>query len=166
MKQKLAVVTLVLIGSLQMAGDLLRLPALKAFGAAIAASPAPKVFTAQNGFETYANRFFLDWSGPGGRSASVEITPHNYAGLRGPYNRRNAYGAAISYAPVLVADARTASLFFSVARYGLCGDAPLLGELGIDPMSLQAPPRLRLEPRAFSYPDQSRQLVFEVDCNE
>lgn len=41
---------------------------------------------------------------------------------------------------------------FSAVRgletYALCGDAPLLRELGIDPKSLAGPARIRLEPVA------------------
>ena len=48
--------------------------------------------------------------------------------MQGPYNRRNAYGAALAYGPVLPQELRD-----PVMRYAMCGNAPLLSELGIDP---------------------------------
>ena len=65
--------------------------------------------------------------------AQLALTPEVYARLRGPYNRRNVYGAVLAYGPVLATDAAAAAAVRAVARYALCGDAPLLRELGIDP---------------------------------
>ena len=141
MKARVAAVAIVLLGTLQMTGDLLRIPVLKGVGAASGASPAPKVFSAVRGLETYSTRFFLEWDG-----TSVPLTPELYARLRGPYNRRNAYGAVVAYGPLLASAPTTRPLFEAVARHALCGDAPLLRELGIDPTTLVGPPRVRLEP--------------------
>jgi hypothetical protein len=74
------------------------------------------------------------------------LTPEVYGQVRGPYNRRNVYGAALAYGPVLVTDDRTRPLFESVVRYALCGDAPLLRELGIDAADVAGPVRVRYEP--------------------
>lgn len=162
----LPVIVLCAVGCVQMAGDLLQLPAVKAVGAALAASPAPKVFTAQNGFETYSSRFFVEWQDRAGVQHSVEVTPHNYAGVRGPYNRRNAYGAAVSYGPVLAANPRTAPMLAAVTEYALCGDAPLVRELGLDTSGRAGPMRLRLEPRRPPPVDAPWQLTFEAHCND
>jgi hypothetical protein len=162
----LPVVVLSAIGCVQMAGDLLGLPVVKAIGAALAASPQPKVFTAQNGFETYASRFFIEWRDADSAAHSVEITPENYAGVRGPYNRRNAYGAAVSYGPVLATNPKTAPMLAAVTRYSLCGDAPLVRELGLDLSQATGPVRLRLEPRRAPPADRSWQLTFEANCDE
>jgi hypothetical protein len=70
-----------------------------------------------------------------------------YARLRGPYNRRNVYGAVLAYGPVLSTDPAGRPMFEAVARYALCGDAPLLRELGIDPALVAGHVRLRLQPR-------------------
>src|SRR6476660_1631201 len=125
-----SVVLLLALGLLQMAGDVLRLPAIKGLAAATAASPAPKVFSAARGLETYSTRFFLEWTDKTGHFQSLEITPEQTRGLRGPYNRRNVYGAVLAYGPIMATDKRTAALYTSVARYAFCGDAPLLTELG------------------------------------
>src|SRR5262249_3975793 len=133
-----AAVFLVALGLLQMGGDLLQQYAiapvdqvgrlLKGVGAASTASPAPKVFSSVRGLETYSTRFFVEWTDRGGATHSLHVTPEVYARLRGPYNRRNVYGAALAYGPVLPAELRD-----PVMRYAVCGNAPLLRELGIDP---------------------------------
>ena len=46
---------LIVIGAVQMAGDVSGQRPIKAVGAALHASPAPKVFTAQDGFELLAD---------------------------------------------------------------------------------------------------------------
>ena len=143
-----------------MAADLAGLPALRGLAAATAASPAPRVFSAVGGLETYSTRFFVEWTDAAGEH-SVAITPEHYAGLRGPYNRRNVYGALLAYAPVLASSPATRPLFDAVARYALCGDAPLLAELGI--AARGSAPRLRLEPLAGSDTGELP-LRFEVAC--
>jgi hypothetical protein len=158
-----AAAALFLLGTIQMAGDLLHLSALKAIGAATAASPAPKVFSAVRGLETYSTRFVLEWSDRAGASHSVAVTPDLYSGLRGPYNRRNVYGAVLAYGPVLVSDPRTQEMFDSVAAYALCGDAPLLKELGIDPSQVAGHVRIHLEPRVGTHPDPMP-LLLEPRC--
>jgi hypothetical protein len=67
--------------------------------------------------------------------------------MRGPYNRRNIYGAVLAYGPVLVSDPRTLPMYDAVSRYALCGDAPILRELGVDPTQIAGRIRIRLEPR-------------------
>ena len=57
-----AALFLLFLGLLQMLGDVTGLAVLKGIGVATVASPAPKVFSAVNGFETYSTRFFLEWT--------------------------------------------------------------------------------------------------------
>jgi hypothetical protein len=106
------------------------------------------VFSAVRGLETYSTRFFVEWTDRGGERHSLELTPEVYAAMRGPYNRRNVFGAVVAYGPLLSTDARTRPMFERVAAYALCGDAPLLRELGIDPRTLVGPARVRLVPIA------------------
>ena len=141
---------LLVLGMLQMAGDVCNLPWLKGIGAATGASPAPKVFSSVRGLETLSTRFFIEWTDSAGDFHSLEITPELYAGLRGPYNRRNVYGALLAYGPVLQTDERTRDMFNSVARYGLCDGAPLLRDLHIDPANVRGTFVIRLQPRANS----------------
>ena len=146
---RVAAACLIAVGLLLMAGALCEryLSAgvgrpLKGLGAATAAAPAPKVFSAVRGLETYSTRFFLEWAGADGAAHSLELTPEVYSRMRGPYNRRNVYGAALAYGPVLPPELRD-----PVMAYAVCGDAPLLRELGIDPAQVRGPVRLRYEPR-------------------
>ena len=140
---------LLAMGLMQMAGDVLHIPALKGIGAATEASPAPKVFSSVRGLETFSTIFMIQWSDHSGVVHSVQITPEMYSRLRGPYNRRNVYGAVLAYGPILQSDPRTHLMFDSVATYALCGDAPLLRELGIPVqdiarnISIQSLPRTR-----------------------
>jgi hypothetical protein len=135
-----------LIGLMQMTGDLLNLPALKGIGAATAISPAPKVFTAIRGYEAYSTNFYLEWTDHNGAAHSQQLTPERYARVAGPYNRRNIYGAVLAGGPVLATDERLRPLFDSVSRYVLSGDAALLRELGLDPASIDGTIRVRYEP--------------------
>jgi hypothetical protein len=144
---------LLVVGLLQMTGDLLDQTGvksvgqtLKGVGAATTASPAPKVFSAVRGLETYSTGFCLEWTDRGGREHVLRLTPEVYGRLRGPYNRRNVYGAALAYGPVLATNARTEPMFRCVMRYALCGDAPLLAELGIDSADIVGSVRVRYEP--------------------
>jgi len=163
MKLKLTAIFLLVLGLLQMFGDLFNLPAVKGLASATAASPAPKVFSVVRGLETFSSRFYIEWTDADGHFHSTEITPKLAKGLRGPYNRRNVYGAVLAFGPVMAANRRTRPLFDSVSHYALCQNAPLLRELGMNPKELRVNPRLRLVPRPGSN-TADLQLSFEWDC--
>ncbi|HZS08240.1 MAG TPA: hypothetical protein VFD58_25625 [Blastocatellia bacterium] len=141
-----AAVLLLVIGLLQMTGDLTGVTALKGIGAATLAAPAPKVFTSVRGLEAYSVRFYLEWTDRGGCVHSVQLTPEIYRRMAGPYNRRNVYGAVLAGGPVMASDERLLPMFQAVTNYALCGDAPLLREMGIDPQSVAGRVRIRYEP--------------------
>jgi hypothetical protein len=155
---KKAAAILLIVGLMQMSGDLLGISALKGIGAATGASPAPKVFSSVRGLETFSSRFFIEWIDPSGARSSVRLTPELYARLRGPYNRRNVYGAAIAYGPVMPAALRD-----PVMRFALCGDMPLLREVGIDPRRVAAGLKVRVEPLAGTKAE-GRSLILEPPC--
>jgi hypothetical protein len=151
---------LLVLGLAQMVGVLVRWPALRALAAATGASPAPRVFTSVDGLETFSTAFFIDVDD--GARTSFPITPALYARLRGPYNRRNVYGALLAFGPVLATSPRTAPMFRSMLQRSLCGDRPLLRELGLN-VDRRARVRLRLvpvRPEAVG----SLPLVFAADC--
>ena len=141
--ERAAAAALLALGLAQMAGDVLGSRALRGLAAATAASPAPRVFSAVQGLETYSTRFYVEWQ-EGRARVRVPIDSERYARLRGPYNRRNTYGAVVAFGPVLRADPATRPLLDAVARHALCGEAPLLRELGI---GATGPVWIRLEPR-------------------
>jgi hypothetical protein len=138
---------LLFVGLLQMTGDVLRLPRLKAIAAATDASPAPKVFSSAQGLETFSSEFYVEWADDAGAAHSLKLTPEVYQHIEGPYNRRNVFGAVLAYAPVLQRDPHTREMFRSVLGRALCGQAPLLREIGIDPGTLAGPAHIRLVPR-------------------
>jgi hypothetical protein len=157
------------VGLLQMTGELVSLIGFQRVGAVAAgiaaatgASPAPKVFSAVRGLETYSTRFFLEWDSAGGVAHSVELTPELYARMKGPYNRRNVYGAVLAYGPVLVTTVKTRPMFESVMRRALCGAAPLLQELGIDASDRSGSVRIRYVPVPNRQVDE---LPFLLDSN-
>ena len=125
-------IALLVLGLAQMIADLTGVGMLRGAAAATAASPAPKVFTRVGHSEPFSARFALVVQLGDGVSQRVELTPERYAKLAGPYNRRNVFGAAIAASPELAAEPLTEQLFERLARYALCGDAPVLHELGVD----------------------------------
>lgn len=147
----------------QMAGHVLGLGWLEGLAAATCASPAPRVFAAVKGLETFSTRFFLEWRAVDGRERSIAITPEIAAKLRGPYNRRNVYGAVLAYGPVLASDAHAKPMLEAALRYALCPPSRLLLEIGEDPARVEGAPRLRYEPLR---PDALRGLpvLLEASC--
>lgn len=166
MKYTISALLLIIVGIMQLMGDLMGLPVLKVLGLVSHASPAPKVFTAQNGFETYSGNFYINWFGKDQQEHSIHLTPKNYASIRGPYNRRNAYGAALSYAPVLYAEGSTRDMQQSIMRYGFCNKAPLMQELGIDPLQVEGNIRIEIKPRQILSSNHTWKLSYEIICNE
>lgn len=130
---KVVPLALLLLGLLQMLADLAGAPRVAALAFASSLSPAPKVFTTQAGYEGFSTGFVLHVHTEDGATERVRISPERYARVRGPYNRRNALGAAIAGAPLLRARPELSPMLESVVAYALCGDAPLLYELGVVP---------------------------------
>lgn len=152
---------LVGLGSLQMVGDVFGMPRVKALAAATQVSPSMRVFTAHQGYETHAARFSLHWRDPAGRARSLALDPHSYRAVAGPYNRRNVYGAALAYGPILRADPRTRPMQRSVMRYAFCAPGGLRRELGI-PVDAQDL-RVQLQPtRADARRDL--ELEWSIQC--
>jgi hypothetical protein len=136
---------LLVLGVTQMVAQVANLPSLRALAAATGASPAPKVFSAVQGLETYSTAFHVDWTDRDGGYRSTMITPALYRRVAGPYNRRNVYGAVLAFGPVMATNPATAPMFRAVLRSALCGDGRLLREIGLDPAAMTGV-RVRLEP--------------------
>lgn len=153
---------LLALGLMQMAGDATGLLPVKALALATGASPAPRVFSTVKGLEPYSTRFSIVWTDAEGKERSLPVTPEVYARLRGAYNRRNAYGAAMAGGPMMDAEPRLRPMFEAVARYGLCDPAPVLRELGVQTQGMAGPPRLAYEPRPLRGPRPP--VVLEAPC--
>jgi len=124
-------IILVAVGCIRAFANVAEMEKTSAAFAALNVSPAMKVFTAHNGYETFSPKFEIEFVSDKVRTF-VQLTPELYRKLGGPYNRRNVYGAAISYGPVLVSQENTWPLFESVAKYSFCSPASLITELDLD----------------------------------
>lgn len=122
----LAALALTAFGCLPVLGYLVGSPALRGIGAASAAAPFPKVFSDVDGLEPFASEFTLHWRDAAGAAHALAITPELYARLGGAYNRRNVYGAALSYAPRL-----PEPLWQAVFCHAFAPQGPLRRELGL-----------------------------------
>lgn len=130
MKYTLLAIILCFLATVKVLADILGLERLSAVAAVTNVAPAMKVFTAQKGYETYSSVFELTVIHADGQTVTTPLNPHNYSGLKGPYNRRNVYGALIAYGPVLVRNPRTHTMWKTMAHRAFCGKPGVLSELG------------------------------------
>jgi hypothetical protein len=140
-----AAALVLVVGFLQMVGYVTGSRTLRGVGAASVISPLPKVFGDVEGLETFASEFTLTYRRADGARDSVRITPEIYGRLGGPYNRRNVYGAALSYAPRL-----PEPLWTAVYCYGMAPGGPLRRELGFRPDDSDFSVRIRTLTRGRS----------------
>jgi hypothetical protein len=124
--RNLAALALGLFGLMQMAGHVTGNAAMRGLGAASVIAPFPRVFNDVNGHEPFAADFRLLGVDGAGEPFELSLGPERYAGLRGPYNRRNVYGAALAFAPRL-----PEPLWQAVWCYGLGPSGTLREELAL-----------------------------------
>lgn len=122
--KKIIYLIIIAIGLLQIIGYVIDNKTIRGIGIAIASSPLPIVFTQVKNVETFASEFFIIYTDTKGIYQKKQITPMMYSKLKGPYNRRNIYGAAISYGPIL-----NKKILNPVLDYAICKKV-LLDELG------------------------------------
>jgi hypothetical protein len=127
----------------QMAGDIFSSRVLKGLGAATIVAPCPKVFCEINGLEPFASSYTI--IATGAHERAFPITPELYSRLRGPYNRRNAYGAAIAGAPLLPEPLCRAALGYAFATQGPLRHALALPENSSLTLSIRTNTRGRCE---------------------
>lgn len=125
MIRRIFYILLIAIGFMKIVGHLTGSSAVKGLSTVFCSSPLPIVFTEQHGIESFAADFYLIADHD---SEPALITPEIYSRIKGPYNRRNVYGAAIAFAPILPEEFRD-----QVYQYGLCKPGPLSNELDIFP---------------------------------
>lgn len=126
-KRRILYLLLFVIGSLQIIGVALGSRTLKGIGLASVASPLPLVFSHFRGIETFAADFQLRLKKNGKVVFDTQITSELYQKLKGPYNRRNIYGAVFAYGPVLTQPSEKV-LVESVLKQSLCSGGPLVSE--------------------------------------
>jgi sterol desaturase/sphingolipid hydroxylase (fatty acid hydroxylase superfamily) len=122
-KIKTSVVASLLIGIslIQTVGYCSKNDTIKGLGFITCASPLPIVFTEVKGVETFALYYDLNIITMENDTLNFSIDPKTYSKLKGPYNRRNIYGAAFGYGPVLPEKQRTAILHYAFFndKYGI-----------------------------------------------
>lgn len=128
---------LLCLGFSQIAGVALGSEALRGVGALSVAAPLPFVFTQFRGYETFATSYDFEVDTADGARVAGPITPALSAALGGPYNRRNPYGAALSYGPALDRP-NERRLVDAVLRHGLCDAGPFARALGLASPVLRA----------------------------
>lgn len=133
MKTKLATALLILLGTIRVFAEFAGLEKLSAAAAVTNAAPAMKVFTAHQGYETFSPAFQLQLRWQDGVSRQLALDPAVYRRIKGPYNRRNMYGATLAYGPVLSTNEHTKAMWRSVADYAFCNPGVMLKELGLEP---------------------------------
>jgi hypothetical protein len=106
------------IAMLQFIGGWLNITAIKGLGASLAMAPYTKVFSDVKGLETFASSFSI-LTKDGTSYNSLAITPEVYNKLGGSYNRRNVYGAAISYGPKLPETLRRQVFHYALKEPGI-----------------------------------------------
>lgn len=129
MKYTILATILCFFATVKVIADILAWEKLSAVATITNVAPAMKVFTAQKGYETYSSTFELAIVYTDGFIDSKILTPRIYAGLQGPYNRRNIYGALIAYGPVLFASPKTQGMWKTMAYNAFCRKQSVLSEL-------------------------------------
>jgi len=123
--KKYLYILVVVVGFLQIIGFTLKNKTIRGIGIASTSAPLPLVFTKVKDVETFSNQFFIDYTTKENQKLSLEITPKVYSKIKGAYNRRNVYGAAFSYAPLL-----DKKLLNTILYYSFC-DKNLISEIGL-----------------------------------
>ncbi len=142
------------LGCTQMLGYFTGSRALRGIGLASVASPLPKVFSDVDGLETFASEFSIHGIDATGATFIWSVTPELYAHLEGCYNRRNVYGAALSYAPRM-----PEPLWSAVFCYGLKPGGPLHREFNLPAGAREISVEIRTKTRG-----RSDVWVLRPDC--
>lgn len=153
--RKYLYIFIVAIGLLQALGFIFQVKQIRGIGAATGSSPLPLVFTEVKGVETFASDFFIEFIDTNGVKKEIQITPALYSKLQGPYNRRNVYGAAISYGPIL-----DQNIWESILKYGLCKKV-LLKEMGLPANGSEYTIRIKTKTKG-----RSNEWLLKPDCTQ
>ena len=120
----------ILIGSLSMIGTITMMDPVKGIGFMTTASPLPLVFSKFRGVENFSSDYYMDVRFKDGETTSFKVTPEIYERAKGPYNRRNPYGAVLAYGPMLNKP-NELILRDKVMQYSACGQGTFMREIGI-----------------------------------
>lgn len=101
----------------------------KGIGFASVSSPLPLVFSHFKGIETFSTEFNVNITTKDGNILNQKLNSTMYSLIKGPYNRRNVYGAMFSHGPFF--DDKLISLRQQILYYGMCNPAPLITEFNL-----------------------------------
>ena len=99
---------MLVVGMTRMMGYVVGSRLLQGIGAASGIAPFTKVFCSVDGYEAFTAQYWLCGARADGSTEKLELTRERYARLHGPYMRRNAFGAALVFAPRLPEALRSA----------------------------------------------------------
>ncbi|QDU69943.1 hypothetical protein [Engelhardtia mirabilis] len=158
-------VLLVLLGVVQMAASLVGSRPFGDGSRMLWASPAPgwSPGLGDQRIPITVSQIFLQWRGQDGEYEAVELDAERLARLRGPAPRRALYRLALARGPELVSDPSRRDEFRALLEYALCGERPLLAELGIDPASVAGEVSLQYQ-RVVEREDDGGPIVIEAPC--
>ena len=126
-------VILLFFASIKVIADVFWLGQISALAAATNVSPAMKVFTAHKGYETYSSTYVLKVAYADNSTDIITLDPKVYSQLKWPYNRRNIYGAAVAYWPILQTNEKTVKMWESIVKNTFCEQRSSAAfELGFD----------------------------------
>ena len=118
-----------LLGCLQAVGFYGAWPALRGLAALSLASPLPLAFSHFAGHETFSNTFAYAAVTASGRHLAGAIGPQLYGRLKGAYNYKNTFGAALSYGPFFTEPWALAARD-AVLQHGFCEPGHVVASSG------------------------------------
>jgi hypothetical protein len=125
-KWRLTAAALTLVGCGGMLADLAGVQSAKGLLNAWGGSILPRVFSTVDGLETFSSTIWVRFNDRSGQCFEVPLDKSLANRLRGPYNRRNVYGAILVYGPVLQNHPQLGPMVETVLRRSTEEGGPLL----------------------------------------
>ena len=91
-------------------------------------SPLPLVFSAYNGYETFATGFNIMVKYKNGTVIDINLDVNTYGKITGPYNRKNIYGAIFSHGPFFNNE-NLVKIRQQILHYAVCDDGSGYGSI-------------------------------------
>jgi sterol desaturase/sphingolipid hydroxylase (fatty acid hydroxylase superfamily) len=121
---------LLVIGCSNTVGYFGELDNIRGIAFATSASPLPLVFSAYNGVETFSTSFEFNITFMNGTTRSQMMDHKVYGMMKGPYNRKNMFGVALSHGPFFDKE-NMIQVRQQILHWGLCNPGDLAKEFGI-----------------------------------
>lgn len=114
-----------------MVADLCGLRSLKGLLTAWGCSVQPKVFSTVEGLETFSSKVIVRLKCRDGKLLEAPLSKQLARRLRGPYNRRNVYGAILVYGPVLQQHPQLGPMMEAIIEQSAREGSPLLKDFAV-----------------------------------